>query len=311
MKKMFMFIYVILNCFLFTNVIMADEHITLDKPIIEFKKIKNYTLQGYSVVNDKLFVVLEGYDDTKSIVKVYDLNTYKELVNYKYGSLGHANDVTYNKNTNKIYILAGSGSNIVYTFNADTFEYENQFKVNLPIRSITYLEDYDMYAVRTVTTGFLYNNKFELNNKLPFVVGMNFSTEVGRQGWSYYKGLIYYANWSWVRLGGDGSNVIYVYNIKGNKLNSIYTDKDIGELENVGFYNDKMILGFNGYDNKIKFYITDVPKTNIEETTEEVKQESKIVKKKNYEAYIILGSITLLIVIILIIFILKHKKKVS
>ena len=137
---------------------------------------------------------------------------------------------------------------------------------------------------------------------------MNFSSEVGRQGWSYYNGLIYYANWSWVRLGGDGSNVIYVYDLDGSKLNSIYTETDIGELEDVSFYNDKMILGFNGYDNNVKFYITDIPKTEIVDNKKEVKQEATIVKKKNYEIYIIIGIVTLLAVVIIIL-IVRHKKK--
>ena len=45
-------------------------------------------------------MILEGYDDTKSIIKVYDLRTNNEIISYDFPSLGHANDVTYNKNNN-------------------------------------------------------------------------------------------------------------------------------------------------------------------------------------------------------------------
>lgn len=309
MMKKFIFLILLLfiNC-LFYSGVLADSNIVLDNPVISFKKIKKYNLQGYTVVNNKLFMILEGYDDTKSIIKVYDLDTYQEIVSYNYGSLGHANDVTYNKNTNKIYVLASSGSDEIFIFNGDTFEYEKSINIGLPVRSITYLYDMNMYAVRTVTAGFIYNSDFVLENNLPFVVGMNFSSELGRQGWTYYKDLIYYANWSWVKAGGDGANIIYVYDLKGNKLSNIYTDKNIGEIEGVDFYNNKMLLGFNGYDDNINFYLTDIPKVEIPK--EEV-AEAPIVKKKNYNIYIFIGIGCVLFVLVIIFIIFRHKKKVS
>ena len=308
MKKFFIFIFILLIYFFTNRYTYADSNIILNKPIIQFDEIKNYTLQGYGVVKDKLFMVLEGYDDTKSIIKVYDLNTYKEIISYNYKSLGHANDVTYNKKTNKIYILASSGSNTIFTFNGDTFEYEDRFNISLPARSITYLDDYNMYAIRTVTSGFLYNKDFKLDNKLPFVMGMNFSTELGRQGWSYYNKLIYYANWSWVRLGGDGANIIYVYNLKGKKLTNLYTAKDIGELEGISFYNNKMVLGFNGYDGTIKFYMTDIPVVEIPQEEKIIQEDVITIKKKNYNLYIFLVIASFTIVVIIVIAFIKHKK---
>ena len=309
MKKIYISLFILFSSFIFSNYVYADDTLVLDKPVIQFKKIKNYTLQGYSVVKDKLFIVLVSNDDSRSIIKVYDLNNYKEILSYEYGSLGHANDVTYNSKTNLIYVLASSGSDEVFTFNGDTFYYQGSFNIGLPVRSITYINDLDKYAVRTVSTGFIYNKNFKLNNKLPFIVGMNFSTELGRQGWTYYNELIYYANWSWVRLGGDGANIIYVYNLEGKKISNIYTSNDIGEIEGVDFYNNKMILGFNGYDNTIKFYLSNIPEIENIVEEEEVLEETKIVKKKNYELYIFLGIAILVIVIVLVI-ILRHKKKV-
>lgn len=309
MKKFLIFIFILLIYFFTDKYTYADSQIILSEPIIQFNEIKNYTLQGYSVVKDKLFMVLEGYDDTKSIIKVYDLNTYKEVISYNYKSLGHANDVTYNKKTNKIYILASSGSNTIFTFNGDTFDYEDRFEISLPARSITYLDDYNMYAIRTVTSGFIYNKDFILENKLPFVIGMNFSSDLGRQGWSYYNKLIYYANWSWVRLGGDGVNIIYVYDLEGKKIDNLYTADNIGEIEGVSFYNNKMILGFNGYDNTIKFYMTDIPIIEIPTEEKIIQEDVKIIKKKNYNLYIFIIIVSLIVITILVIIFVKHKKK--
>ena len=212
--------------------------------------------------------------------------------------------------SNNIYFIASSGSDKVFIFNGDTFKYEDTIRIGLPVRSITYIEDYDRYAVRLIGTGYLYKNDFTLVSKFPFIVGMNLSSEVGRQGWTYYKGLIYYANWSWVSQGGTGTNALFIYDLDGNKYTSIYTDESIGEIEGVDFYNNKMILGFNGYDKKIKFYVGDIPSVEKETKNQEIrKEEAVIVKKKNYEVYIIIGIVSILVIIVLVI-ILRHKKKV-
>lgn len=272
MKKVF-FKTLLILLFFTINTVYAEKTLVLDNPVISFKKIDNYVLQGFTTVDNYLFMILEGYDDTKAIIKVYDLDTFKEVKSYEYGSLGHSNDVTYNRKNNKIYVIASSGSDVVYTFNGDSFLYEDQFEIGLPIRSITYVEDDDIYAVRTVSVGFKYDSKFNLISKVPFVIGLNFSADLGRQGWAYYNKYIYYANWSWVRLGGDGANIIYVYDLSGRRKDTLYTENNIGELEDVAFYNNKMILGFNGYDKNIKFYMIDIPDTEdkiLDDTKNEV-----------------------------------------
>ena len=273
MKKHLFKIFFILLMYFSFNIVYAEKTLVLDNPVISFRNIDKYGLQGFTTVDNYLFMILEGYDDTKAIIKVYDLDTFKEVKSYEYGSLGHSNDVTYNRKNNKIYVIASSGSNIVYTFNGDSFLYEDEFDIGLPVRSITYVEDEDIYAVRTVSVGFKYDSKFNLISKVPFVIGLNFSADLGRQGWAYYNNYIYYANWSWIRLGGDGANIIYVYDLNGRRKNTLYTENNIGELEDIAFYNNKMVLGFNGYDKNIKFYMVDIPGTEdlvLEETKNEV-----------------------------------------
>ena len=70
-----------------------------------------------------------------------------------------------------------------------------------------------------------------------------------------------------------------------------------------------MILGFNGNDNTIKFYLSNIPEIDNIVEDEEIIEEVEIVKKQNYELYIFLGIAILVIAIVLII-ILRHKKKV-
>ncbi len=259
MKKSLYVMCFILLILSFINTTYAKQNLILDEPVIEFERDKNFKLQGFTNTDKYLFMVMVGYNDSKSIIKVYDLDTKKEIRKIDGNSLGHANDITYNRKDNKIYVLASSGSTKVFKFDADSFLYEGSFDIELPARSITYIEDEDIYAIRTVSVGYLLNNKFELISKVPFIFGMNFNIDIGRQGWSYYNGNIYYANWSWVRYGGDGANIVYIYNLDGKIVETLYTDNSIGEMEDVSFYKNKMILGFNGYDKKIKFYMIDVP----------------------------------------------------
>ena len=107
-----------------------------------------------------------------------------------------------------------------------------QFESPLPIRSITYIEDTNEYAVRTVSVGFKYDSNFNLINKFPFVMGMNFGFDIGRQGWAYYKNHIYYTNWSWIKYGGDGSNSIYIYDYEGHRKDALYKAKK--EMPTIG-----------------------------------------------------------------------------
>lgn len=275
MKK---FLFWIIMLFIFSiNLVNAENLLDLGEPIIEFPQESGYNLQGFTVVNNYLFAVLIDDNDTNSQIIVYNLNTYKLDKSYKYSSLGHANDVTYNKNNNLIYILEAGGSKIINVFDGKTFLFKEQIETSIPLRSITYIEDYDWYAGRMVTAGYKFDNNFNLVSNIPFILGMNLKNDIGRQGWSYYNEHIYYSNWSWVRFGGDGANIIYVYDLKGNRVDYYYTKNNIGEIEDIAFYNDKMILGFNGYDGINRFYLSNIPDIVVKKTKENVQEE--IVKK--------------------------------
>ena len=289
-------IWFILSFFIIDLQVKAEE-LNINNKIIEFNKIEDFDLQGFTVIKDKLFMVLINNDDSESIIKIYDLKNNKEINSTRGNSLGHANDITYNSKENKIYVL-NNGDGIVYVFDGTTFDYIEKIDVKLPIRSITYLPDEDLYAVRLVTSGYLLDSNFDKVSTLPFVSGMNISNKVGRQGWAYYNRYIYYTNWSWKRLGGNGSNSIMVYNLDGDLIQKYLTDTKIGEIEDIAFYKDKMLLGFNGYENVVKFYLEDIPTIETQNNTQEEKviEEKVAIKKENYNFYIILVIILLVII---------------
>ena len=285
------------------------QDLELTNEIIRFDKIETFNLQGFTIANNYIFAVLVNENDTESIIKVFDISTYEEIESFRGDSLGHANDVTYNKNANKIYVL-NSGDKNIHIFDSNTFKYLETIQISVPLRSITYIEDYNSFAGRIVTTGYFLNDTLEKKSDWPFIVGLNVSSDVGRQGWAYYNNYIYYATWSWIRLGGTGENKIYIYDLKGNKIDELLTKNDVGELEDIAFTNNKMLLGFNGYNNYVAFYLEDIPKIN-----EEIKSASEKelqISEEDTDNSLNLSYIVALILIFILGFIIKllfSKKK--
>ena len=188
MKKVLFFI---LCWFCFT---VSAQEFLLQNEVIHFDKIEDYNLQGFTVTDKYIVAFLIKDDDTESIIKEFDINTYQELNTMYTHSLGHANDVTYNEKNNKIYVIR-NGSNVINVYEADTLEYRGEIITELPIRSLTYIPDRNMYAARVVTSGYYLNDDFMVYNSMPFIVGMNIELDTCRQGWTYYNDYIYYAKW--------------------------------------------------------------------------------------------------------------------
>lgn len=304
------FLYTIILFSLFISISYADTNIELTNNIISFKDVDGYNLQSFTVVNNKLVVILISYDNDKGIIKVFDLYNYKEIQNIDINSVGHANGITYNSKENKIYIIGANNTNIVYEFDGSTYEYIREFPIGITARSIAYVPEEDIYLVRNFMTGYKLDNNFNLISKMPFIVGLSANIDIAKQDWTYYNNYLYYSTWSWIRYGGDGSNSIYIYNLGGSLIETIHTSNDIGELEDIAFYNNKMILGFNGYDDKVKFYLEDLIEINdaiIEEIEENTVDKEIIRENKNYYIYLLLIPI---IAGILSIFIIRKKRKI-
>lgn len=273
-----------------TNKVFSLEFNPTNK-IISIPEIYGFYLQGFTTVDDKIFAVIIADDESKCIFKVFDINDNKEIFSKTEKSVGHANDVTFNNKDNRIYIVHGGGTDIVHVYDTN-YNYIEDVHFTLPIRSLTYVDDKDIYLARTVSNGYSYNSDYSLKNNFPFIIGMNFSTDIARQGWEYYNNYLFYANWSWIRLGGDGTNYIRIYDLYGNRLDVLNTNDSYGELEDIAFYDNKMVLGFNSYNNTIDFYLEDIPEFNtvVEIEEEEVKEEISNDKNYNY-VYFIIGFV--------------------
>ncbi len=302
--------YLLILFFLLTNIVLASQNIEVNNKVISFNNIENYNLQSFTIADDRIIIVLVNYDNNAGIIKEYSLKNYKEIRSINIDSVGHANGITYNKNNKRLYILHADGDDTIYIYDSNTLEYIDKVRVNLPIRSIAYVEEEDNYLVRTYIMGYKLDNNFKLVSKMPFISNLVSNYDVARQDWTYYKGKLYYANWSWKRLGGDGANIIYVYNIKGKLLDTLFTKDNLGELEDIDFYDNKMVLGFNGYDDKVNFYLEDLVEINdiVIEDKEEIKEEIKDENNKQFYIYLLVIP-TILFIFILTLFMIRKRKK--
>jgi len=300
MKK----IYYLLFLFSFLLIKVNALEIDLKNPFIKFPKEGEYVLQGFTTVEDKLFTIFINPMEDKPIIKIFKIDDGSLVKSFSIQALGHANDVTYNNNEKKIYVVNGNGEKIVHVLDGETYKYLETKTINLPIRSMTYVSDRDLYAVRTVSVGYFLDNKFVATSNLPFIVGMNFRQDVARQGWAYNDGMLYYSTWSWIRFGGNGTNTIYVYTVDGDTVGRITTKAGIGELENVSFYEDQMILGINTYDDFIEFYKIKKPVIEPEERLENTIEEEP--KKESFNYLPIIIGVSLVVVIACFIVIKKR-----
>ena len=255
------------SCFTFAKPMEVNDK------IISYPVPEEYGFQGFTIVDDNIVGFLITYDESKSIILVININDGKQDLKY-FDNIGHANDVAYNSNTGLIYVVHGGGTSIVHVFDKE-FNHINDINVDLPIRSLTYVEEDDVYLARTVSNGYVLDSNLKPKRNTPFIAGLSFSPTLAHQGWSYYDKKLFYANWSWVRKGGDGSSSIFIYGTNGDKYEKIELDNTLGELEDVAFYNNKMVLGFESKEDTIDFYIEDIPElVKIEEDIPKEKEKN-------------------------------------
>ena len=279
MKRKIFFVFLMI--FSFMNISLAKS-MDIKNKVYSYPVPSEYGFQGFTTVDDYIVGFLITKDESKSIMLIVDIN--KETSKTKhFNNIGHANDVSYNSKTGLIYVVHGGGTSIVHVFDKD-FKKINDIDVGLPIRSLTYVENDDVYLVRTVAYGYVLDNNLKPKRNTPFIAGLSFSPTLAHQGWSYYDKKLFYANWSWIRKGGDGTSSIFIYGTNGDKYEKIELDNNLGELEDISFYNNKMILGFESKEDTIDFYIEDIPE--IVKIHEEVNKEEK---KNNNIFYFFLG----------------------
>ncbi len=119
------------------------------------------------------------------------------------------------------------------------------------------------------------------------------------------------------KKGGDGTNTISIYDLEGTKVDELITRNDLGELEDVEFIGNKMLLGINNYNDYVDFYLEDVPlideefEDEVEEIIDEVQDLSE--KEENKVDHLLIRKIIAALILVgyfcLLVYSLKSKIK--
>lgn len=269
-------------------------------PITTVDKPTGFTSVQGGVTTDKYVITLlinENEDsDGKAAILVLNKTNYKlvrlvknPIIEY---DLGHANDATFNSKTNELLVLSGRKINVI-DLNNDSFTLKNQIKLNYYYHGLGYDEDNDQYVLAKGVNG---GTIFEIrDNEFNTIRAFKLNTNLTKQSLTVYKGNIYYVCYEAGMLTKhqtvyDGvlkrkENLIYVYNLKGKKKTIYYIPFSyrniiFGEVENISFNNDKMLIQFN-HANKAGYFTASYPK----EINSSVKIETSEEKDETYGLY--------------------------
>lgn len=237
---------------------------------LNLTRIKSYSLEsGYrnvqgGTITDKYIVLAEMYsDDGKTALIVIDKNTLKKVKTITKYQFNHANDMTFNKKTNKIIITAGAAYQKVFILNKDTFELEKTEITTRGYSSIGYDEKNDKYIARRGQKAYILNSKFKEESSFSIS-----SEDLTTQGFEVYNGKLYYTCYEagrvttyqkkYANILKANENVVIVYDIESKKKEKVYYIPQVnkegvypGEVEGIGFNGNKPIIWSNksGYIN--------------------------------------------------------------
>ncbi len=284
-------------------------------PIATVEKPEGYTSVQGGTTTDKyvitLFINQNENSDGKCAIMALNKKNYKKVRLLKNPireyNFGHANDATYNSLTNELVILSGKKLNFL-DLTDDKFTLTRTVNLEKYYHAVGYDEENDQYVLARGIDGGTF---FEIrNNEFEIIRTFILKTNLTKQSLTVYKGNIYYVCYEAGRLTKyqsvyDGllkrkENLIYVYNLKGEKQTIYYIPysyKEVifGEIENISFNHDKMLIQFN-HAQKAGYFTAEYPKEvetkvklnlkeedNIEYTLYQDEKEVLKIKTKNNE----------------------------
>ncbi len=214
---------------------------------ISYKKLFDVSLkdgyesfQGMTITDKYIIIAMIKNDNSKSALFVYDKNSYN-LVNLENMQnpietydIGHANDMTFNKEKNEVYIIKG---NEIVVIDSETFNQKESIPLSNSYGGITLNKDKQFI--------------FQKNNKIYImkdnVVQNEFDaiTNLTHQNISYFNGNIFHTCYEYGKVGlyqpvydgvyEAGTNLIYVYDESGNQENILFIPTGYGEIEALEF----------------------------------------------------------------------------
>ena len=278
-KKIVILIILLLPIFLLTKVNALSKN---DMTTLNLKRIKSLTTPsgGYSVVQaggvtDKYIVsVVENSKKGKNAIIVLNKDDYSyasiegdnPIVNRKYNK---SYDLTFNSKTNEILIL---GDKKLFVLDGKNFKDKKTISLENNYSAIAYNSKDDNYVLASKTKD---GSKISIvDNEFKEISKFNIKHDFIEESLTVKNNNIYYACYD----KNTKENIIFIYDKEGNKQNIFlipksYNGVKYGELQNISFNGNKMILQFSK-DNKINYY-SQVSSNKITDTTIKIKLNDK------------------------------------
>ena len=223
-----------------------------------YNSARNTVVLGFDSVNDDDGMLVELSTDFTTVIQ-------RKTMGADY--LGHCNDMTYNRRTNKIYVCTARGTapapNRLAVINANTLEFEGYQDLALPPSNtnaweIAYDPDKDVYVALHSQYIQVFDGEFNLVSEhqfsTPYWSNANYVTGHSKQCSEIRDGRLYVATYC---RNGYATQVdcctVIIMDYKGNTVSSFVVDGMVHEeVEAIININDVLYLTFVGYgDNYI------------------------------------------------------------
>lgn len=200
-----------------------------------------YTSQGMCVAGDDIIYTRFKGDYSPTTYVILDAKTKKEVAHQEFYTL-HSNSLTYNPDKKEVVSVSRNHA-YVFRFENHTLTLKNTYLLNHNCCKISYVPSKKMYYLATSTV--IYSST-DCSTLTPVfrVPRIAIDQGMGFDGNSFY--IVWY---------NVGKNYIYQYSLEGELKNKYTLFSDTyREIEEVDFYQDKMILNIANSGNKNGLY---------------------------------------------------------
>jgi hypothetical protein len=246
---------------------LSEIKVNCQKTFLRGKDVSDASLQGMTTTNDFIIFAQVLSDEDNTFLTILDKNTFALLAVIDDYCFGHTNDITYNPNTDEIYLLSSPKTLTKFKVNHQ-YELEDMTTVNLArnYSAIAYDVDHDYWI------GYGSQNMYIMNNHFEEISSFSTPTHLTTQGITYEKDHIYFSctengqanQYQTIYNSNEkSSNLIYVYDMTGKLTTTLYIPNTslYGEIESLSFLDQrKLIIGYNitlNGNKTVSFYTSD------------------------------------------------------
>ena len=266
--------------------IYPDEMTKLNTSLVYSGQLVDGTVNSTQsfAVTDKYFVAVQAHSSKENAgwIVATDINNPSSTPTWKtQSSVGHGNGATWNKRTNQIVVV---DKEVKYLFDAENGEPAGIVDTGIVGTGVAYDAEDDWYVQ---TYGHRDARAQMLTSDNQYIREINVGHRLMGQDIGYSNGYVYRIGWGGCNSldrydrpedaaycrehFGEGTNVIYQFDMNGGFKEAFYIEGATGELESLDFGQDgTMYLLFNGSPKSGHYSVYKVTNYNAKSESENV-----------------------------------------